>query len=107
VDYSSYYYSVCPNVLRERRNISLTIFHVTEEFRNQLVPSTSSGTVVRCLEILGYRVIIIIVKKGKAVPLQVWSDPEGSRKLKKLRFPDYMRTALDGGKVVSLTHWPP
>jgi hypothetical protein len=25
------------------------------------------------------------VKKGKAVPLQVWSGPEGSRKL---RFPD-------------------
>jgi hypothetical protein len=34
------------------------------------------------------------VKKGKAVPLQAWSDPEGSRKL---RFPDYMTTAQDGG----------
>jgi hypothetical protein len=34
--------------------------------------------------------------KGKAVSLQVWSDPEGSRKL---RFPDYMTTAQDGGKV--------
>jgi len=42
--------------------------------------------------------------KGKAVPLQAWSDPEGSRKL---RFPDYMTTARDGGKVVSLTHRPP
>jgi hypothetical protein len=42
--------------------------------------------------------------KGKAVPLQAWSDPEGSRKL---RFPDCMTTAQDGGKVVSLTHWPP
>jgi hypothetical protein len=30
--------------------------------------------------------------------------PEGSRKL---RFPDFMTTAQDGGKVVSLTHWPP
>jgi len=29
--------------------------------------------------------------------------PEGSRKL---RFPDYMTMAQDGGKVVSLTHWP-
>jgi len=28
--------------------------------------------------------------KGKAVPLQAWSDPEGSRKL---RFPDFMITA--------------
>ena len=42
--------------------------------------------------------------KGKAVPLQAWSGPEGSRKL---RFPDFMATAQDGGKVVSLTHRPP
>ena len=41
--------------------------------------------------------------KGKAVPLQAWSGPESSRKL---RFPDYMTTAHDGGKVVSLTHRP-
>jgi len=34
--------------------------------------------------------------KGKAVPLQAWSGPEGSRKL---RFPDFMTTAQDGGKV--------
>ena len=42
--------------------------------------------------------------KGKAVPLQAWDVPEGSRKL---RFPDFMTTAQDGGKVVSLTHRPP
>jgi len=42
--------------------------------------------------------------KGKAFPLQSWSGPEGSRKL---RFPDFMTTAQDGGKVVSLTHRPP
>ena len=41
---------------------------------------------------------------GKAVPLQAWSGPEGSRKL---RFPDFTTTAQDGGKVVSLTHRPP
>jgi len=41
---------------------------------------------------------------GKAVLLQAWSDPEDSRKLK---FPDFMTTAQDGGKVVSLTHRPP
>ena len=41
--------------------------------------------------------------KGKAVPLQAWSGPEGSRKL---RFPDFMTTAQEGGKVVSLTHRP-
>jgi hypothetical protein len=42
--------------------------------------------------------------KGKAVPLQAWSGPEGSRKL---RFPDLMTTAQDGGKVISLKHRPP
>jgi len=41
--------------------------------------------------------------KVKAVPLQAWSGPEGSRKL---RFPGFMITAQDGGKVVSLTHRP-
>jgi len=39
--------------------------------------------------------------EGKGVPLQAWSGPEGSRNL---RFPDFMTTAQDGGKVVSLTH---
>jgi len=34
--------------------------------------------------------------KGKAGPLQVRSGPEGSRKL---RFPDLMTMAQDGGKV--------
>ena len=42
--------------------------------------------------------------KDKAVPLQAWSGPEGS---KKLRFPDCMTTAQDDSKVVSLTHRPP
>jgi hypothetical protein len=41
--------------------------------------------------------------KGTAVPLQAWSGPDSSRKL---RFPD-MTTAQDGDKVVSLTHRPP
>ena len=41
--------------------------------------------------------------KGKAVPLEAWSGPEGSRKL---RFPDFMTTAQASGNVVSLTHRP-
>ena len=39
--------------------------------------------------------------KAKALPLQAWGAPQGSRKL---RFLDFMTTAQDGGKVVSLTH---
>jgi hypothetical protein len=42
--------------------------------------------------------------KGKAVPLEAWGGPEDSRKL---RFPDFMTTAQDGDKVVSLTYRPP
>jgi len=42
--------------------------------------------------------------KGKAVPLQAWSGPERSTKL---RFPDFVTTAQDGCNVVSFTHRPP
>ena len=43
------------------------------------------------------------MKKGKVVPLQVWSGPKGSGKF---RFPDFMTTAQDSGKVVSRMHRP-
>ena len=49
-------------------------------------------------------IFLLCKSKGKAVPLQAWSGPESSRKL---RFPDFMTTAQDYGKVVSLTHRPP
>jgi len=48
--------------------------------------------------------VAVCDSKGKAVPLEAWSGPEGSRKL---RFPDFLTTAQDGGTVVSLTHRPP
>ena len=37
--------------------------------------------------------------KGKAVPLQARSGPEGSRKL---RFPDFVTTAQNGGMLSAL-----
>ena len=40
--------------------------------------------------------------RGKRVPLKAWSGPDGSR----LRYPDFVTTAHEGGKVVSLTHRP-
>jgi len=52
----------------------------------------------------GTKLELQILVKGKAVPLQAWSGPEGSRKL---RFPDFKTTAQDGGRAVSLTHRPP
>ena len=48
--------------------------------------------------------VLVQKDKGKAAPLQAWSGPEGSRKL---RSPDFMTSPQDGGKVVSLTHRPP
>ena len=38
-------------------------------------------------------------KKGKSVPLQAWTGPEGSRKL---RFLDFVTTAQDGGRLSAL-----
>jgi len=65
------------------------------------------------VKIIGAEVLFMILgksftykkkaKKGKAVPLQAWSGPEGSRKL---MFPEFMTMAQDGGKVVNLTHRP-
>jgi hypothetical protein len=46
---------------------------------------------------------LILIISFQAIPLQAWNGPEGSRKL---RFPDFLTTAQDGGKVVSLTHRP-
>ena len=44
-----------------------------------------------------------VISDKNSVPLQDWSGPERSRKL---RFPDFMTAVQEGGKVVSLTHWP-
>ena len=62
----------------------------------------------RCIPLYFPFIIIFnnghIKVKGKTVPLQAWSGPHGSRNL---MFPDFMTTAQDGGKVVSLMHRPP
>jgi len=41
---------------------------------------------------------------SKATPLQAWTGPEGSRRL---RLPISRQSAHEGGKVVSLMHWLP
>ena len=38
-------------------------------------------------------------EKGKAVPLQAWAGPVGSRKL---RLPDFATTAQDAGRLSAL-----
>ena len=63
-----------------------------------------SGFKVRDISIMLLLNAGTLLLKGKAVPLQAWSSPEGSRKL---RFPDFTTMAQDGGKVFSRTHRPP
>jgi hypothetical protein len=41
--------------------------------------------------------------EGKAIPLQAWTGPEGSRRLRLT----YFRLAHEGGKVISTMHRPP
>jgi len=48
---------------------------------------------------LGLHTVLSIKKKGKSVPLQAWTGPEGSRKL---MFPDFVTTAQDGGGLSAL-----
>jgi hypothetical protein len=42
---------------------------------------------------------MVVKLSDLADPLQAWSGPEGSRKL---RFPDFFTTAQDRGKIVKL-----
>ena len=70
-------------------------------------PATLSTHVVAkqvYVRVVPNRKYLMLKVKAKSVPLQAWSGPEGSRKL---RFPDYMTRAQDSGKVVSLTHRSP
>ena len=43
----------------------------------------------------------------KKVKQSHYRPGQSQRVLRKLKFPDFMTTAQDGGKVVSLTHRPP
>jgi len=44
-------------------------------------------------------IVLWIIQIGKSFPLQAWSGPEGSRKL---RFPDFVTTAQDDGRLSAL-----
>ena len=44
-------------------------------------------------------IVEYLKKKGKALPLQAWTGPKGSRKL---RFSDFVTKAQDGGRLSAL-----
>ena len=71
----------------ERAFISSNILDVFEIERNSLISSPTRQQSASALIITVLVFYVMKVIKGKAVPLQAWSGPEDSRKL---RFPDYM-----------------
>jgi hypothetical protein len=73
------------------------LFKISKQVISCIVPEVCEALVEKLKDYIQVR------QSKKAVPLQPWSGPEGSRKL---RFPDFLTTAQDGGKVVSLTYRP-
>ena len=65
--------------------------HVTKAYVND-----SNQIMVAYWSVYGDFSPTLYIYRVKAVPLQAWIGPEGSRKL---RLPDFMTTAQDGGKV--------
>jgi len=53
-------------------------------------------------EVMGRKKFVnhVLKHEVKAVPLQAWRGPEGSRKL---RFPDFVPTTQDGGRLSALS----
>jgi len=77
------------------QGVTLAILTVTIEFK-----TLCSNLQSQILNSIMCRSLVYQGKgKCKAVLLQAWSGPEGSRKL---RFPDYMTTAQDGGRLSAL-----
>jgi len=64
--------------------IFMTLYHIKDYDSIKIIPLQKTS---------------VVDSKGKAVPLQAWSGPEGSRKLK---FPDFVTTAQDGGRLSAL-----
>ena len=86
--------ATCSGHYRQSSGIKYTIFNTQNKIRMYRICEISQT--VRVTSIL-YSTRNVV--KGKAVPLQAWSGPEGSRKL---RFPDFMTTAQDGGRLSAL-----
>ena len=86
------------------RCLRLTTYHHSVPLSCNRETLTSWNSLVMSRPVMGLLYLYIHIYVGKAIPLQAWTGPEVSRRL---RLPDFKTTAQDGGKVVSLTHWPP
>ena len=97
-----YHHTICTSVVISNSSQEELLLHLPD---HNPVHEKENSILIRILEGRGFtNSKMPCVNFVKAVPLQAWSGPEGSRKL---RFPDFMTTAQNGGKVVSLTHRPP
>jgi len=86
---------------REKYLLAVTQGRIT----NKNKPLTCVHSVVhRCEVLVDYKSILWHIKKVKQ---SHYRPGQAQRVLRKLRFPDFVSTAQDGGKVVSLTHRPP
>ena len=94
---------VCAYIIKISRSVTPKRQDEVREVEFESVIETINVYVIKLVRKFKY-VFISLMYKGKAVPLQAWSGPEGSRKL---RFTNFMTTAQDGDEVVSLTHRPP
>ena len=104
-----------PRIYETRRFITLskTACHLPLSWDRWLLSTSSYRTPLRHIpslyhhQSISYVVVFFysdiyttkVKGKGKAVQLQAWTGPEGSRKL---RFPDFVTTAQDGGRLSAL-----
>ena len=95
------YTHICDMCIYIYIHITISAFVMQNFYRN--FPSNQYTEPLRSFDLkpIHLKVLLRFIGKGKAIPLQAWTGPQGSRKL---RFPDFVTTAQDGGKVVSLTH---
>ena len=89
-------------------HVVTTLLYPTVHYSTGMLISPLSDLLpdVLCLMVRIFRLMLVLLYIQGKVSSPV-TGLEWPRGFQKLRFPDFMTTAQDGGKVVSLTHRPP
>jgi len=95
--------SICCVLLHQSKYFSTLNYHL-----QGVTPKRHTATKVHT-HILENAHFILYLKLIFIAPVKQshYRPGQAQRVLRKLRFPDFMTTAQDGGKVVSLMHRPP
>ena len=89
----------------EINTTSMRLYCLSASQRRDLATARQHGCYLKYAKIMGLdKMLTGHCGTYNSSPLQAWSDPVGSRKL---RFQNFMTTAQGGGKVDSLTHRAP